>query len=127
MSADATMDGGASAAASSGAAPGGLNIAEVSSTAKMQRVAAHSHVTGLGLNSETGSAVLPQAAGLVGQAEAREVRLIVFFSTRSLPRSQLPFVWKTKIDCSHVPSCSKCGQRRSLGFTLEGERQEAHR
>lgn len=35
------------------------------------RVAAHSHVKGLGLNVETGEA-LQQACGFIGQVEARE-------------------------------------------------------
>lgn len=49
-----------------------MKIEEVRSTAKSQRVSAHSHVKGLGLD-ETGAAI-SQAAGLVGQEEAREVR-----------------------------------------------------
>lgn len=48
-----------------------MKIEEVKSTVKTQRIAAHSHVKGLGL-SENGDAV-PIAAGLVGQTAAREV------------------------------------------------------
>lgn len=46
-------------------------IEEVQSTTKVQRVAAHTHVKGLGLD-ENGVA-LPVGAGLVGQEQAREV------------------------------------------------------
>ncbi len=48
-----------------------MKIEEVKSTTKTQRIAAHTHVKGLGLD-ETGAA-LPIAAGLVGQEAAREV------------------------------------------------------
>ena len=48
-----------------------MKIEEVKSTTKTQRIAAHSHLKGLGLN-EDGSAV-PVAAGFVGQQQAREV------------------------------------------------------
>ena len=48
-----------------------MKIEEVKSTTKTQRIAAHSHLKGLGLN-EDGSAV-PVAAGFVGQEQAREV------------------------------------------------------
>lgn len=51
-----------------------MKIEEVKSTVKTQRIAAHSHVKGLGLN-ENGEAI-PQAAGLVGQKAAREVNLL---------------------------------------------------
>jgi len=47
-----------------------MKIEEVKSTTKMQRVATHSHVKGLGL-LEDGSAA-PNAAGLVGQEKGRE-------------------------------------------------------
>lgn len=40
----------------------------------MQRIAAHTHVKGLGLN-EDGSA-MPVGSGLVGQEKAREVSVI---------------------------------------------------
>ena len=48
-----------------------MKIEEVKSTTKTQRIAAHSHVKGLGLD-ENGIA-LPISAGLVGQEAAREV------------------------------------------------------
>ena len=51
-----------------------MKIEEVRSTVKTQRISAHSHVKGLGLD-EAGNAI-PIAAGLVGQAQAREVRII---------------------------------------------------
>lgn len=48
-----------------------MKIEEVKSTVKTQRISAHSHIKGLGLD-ENGFA-LPSAAGLVGQEQAREV------------------------------------------------------
>ena len=51
-----------------------MRIEEVKSTTKAQRIAAHSHVKGLGLD-ENGFA-LPVSAGLVGQEQAREVCII---------------------------------------------------
>jgi RuvB-like protein 1 (pontin 52) len=48
-----------------------MKIEEVKSTTKTQRIAAHTHVKGLGLN-ESGIAI-PIASGLVGQEAAREV------------------------------------------------------
>jgi len=48
-----------------------MKIEEVKSTTKTQRIAAHSHVKGLGLDEE-GKAI-STAAGLVGQEDAREV------------------------------------------------------
>jgi len=48
-----------------------MKIEEVKSTTKTARIAAHTHVKGLGLD-ENGLAI-PIAAGLVGQEAAREV------------------------------------------------------
>ena len=48
-----------------------MKIEEVKSSAKTQRVSAHTHVKGLGLD-ENGIAI-HSAAGLVGQELAREV------------------------------------------------------
>lgn len=48
-----------------------MKIEEVKSTVKTQRIAAHSHVKGLGLD-ENGEP-LQMGAGLVGQKQAREV------------------------------------------------------
>ncbi|TGZ55502.1 RuvB-like helicase [Temnothorax longispinosus] len=50
-----------------------MKIEEVKSTAKTQRISAHTHIKGLGLD-ESGTA-LQSAAGLVGQEMAREVRV----------------------------------------------------
>ena len=50
-----------------------MKIEEVRSTVKTQRISAHSHVKGLGLD-ESGNAI-NIAAGLVGQTQAREVIL----------------------------------------------------
>ncbi|KAI1286995.1 RuvB-like 1 [Halotydeus destructor] len=52
-----------------------MKIEEVKSAAKTQRISAHSHVKGLGLNEE-GDAI-HVAAGLVGQSTAREAAGIV--------------------------------------------------
>merc|ERR1711899_276827 len=52
-----------------------MKIDEVKSTVKTQRISAHSHVKGLGLN-EAGEAI-PAASGLVGQAQAREAAGLV--------------------------------------------------
>ncbi|RKP04211.1 hypothetical protein CXG81DRAFT_29072 [Caulochytrium protostelioides] len=54
-----------------------MKITEVQSTTKEQRVAAHSHIKGLGLRDEDGFAE-HTAAGFVGQVQAREaIGLIV--------------------------------------------------
>jgi len=50
-----------------------MKIEEVKSTTKAQRIAAHSHVKGLGLD-ENGFA-LQSSSGLVGQEQAREVSM----------------------------------------------------
>jgi RuvB-like protein 1 (pontin 52) len=50
-----------------------MKIEEVKSTTKTQRIAAHTHIKGLGLG-EDGIAI-PVAAGLVGQEAAREVSI----------------------------------------------------
>lgn len=52
-----------------------MKIEEVQSTTKAARVAAHTHIKGLGLN-EQGRA-LPTASGLVGQEKAREASGLV--------------------------------------------------
>lgn len=49
-----------------------MKIEEVKNVSKGQRISAHSHVKGLGLD-EAGNAI-DVAAGLVGQKDAREVR-----------------------------------------------------
>lgn len=54
----------------------GIKIEEVVSTTKKERVAAHSHVKGLGLD-ELGRALETCADGLVGQAKAREAAGVV--------------------------------------------------
>lgn len=48
-----------------------MKIEEVRSVSKTQRISAHSHVKGLGLD-DNGTAI-KIAAGLVGQEQAREV------------------------------------------------------
>lgn len=49
-----------------------MKIEEVKSTVKTQRISAHSHIKGLGLD-ENGVAI-QMASGLVGQELAREVK-----------------------------------------------------
>ena len=51
-----------------------MKVEEVKDIGKSQRIAAHSHVKGLGLD-ESGFAI-QTAAGLVGQEQAREVCII---------------------------------------------------
>ncbi|GJQ71494.1 pont [Trypoxylus dichotomus] len=58
-----------------------MKIEEVKSTVKTQRISAHSHIKGLGLD-ENGYAI-PMAAGLVGQESAREAAGIVVDMIRS--------------------------------------------
>lgn len=54
-----------------------IDIKEVGkSNTKYQRIAAHSHVRGLGLN-EDGSAN-PNSSGFIGQIQAREVPFLIF-------------------------------------------------
>lgn len=53
-----------------------MKIEEVKSTVKTQRIAAHSHVKGLGLDEN--GVPLQMAAGLVGQKDAREVNGVCF-------------------------------------------------
>ncbi|KAK1559810.1 hypothetical protein Q3G72_018536 [Acer saccharum] len=52
-----------------------MKIEEVQSTAKKQRIAAHTHIKGLGL--EPNGTVMALATGFVGQAEAREASGLV--------------------------------------------------
>ena len=52
-----------------------MKIEEVKSTTKVQRVAAHSHVKGLGLNEE--GVAKPVSSGLVGQELAREAAGVI--------------------------------------------------
>lgn len=58
-----------------------MKVEEVKSTVKTQRISAHSHIKGLGLNEE--GIAIPSAAGLVGQEQAREAAGIVVDMIRS--------------------------------------------
>ncbi|XP_050304629.1 ruvB-like helicase 1 [Anthonomus grandis grandis] len=58
-----------------------MKVEEVKSTVKTQRISAHSHIKGLGLD-ESGFAI-QQAAGLVGQEQAREAAGVVVDMIRS--------------------------------------------
>lgn len=49
-----------------------MKIEEVKSTVRTQRIAAHSHIKGLGLDEN--GVPIEIAAGLVGQINAREVK-----------------------------------------------------
>jgi hypothetical protein len=57
-----------------------MKIEEVKSTVKTQRIAAHSHVKGLGLDEN--GIPLQMGSGLVGQVQAREVNKANFSSTK---------------------------------------------
>lgn len=59
----------------------GMKIEEVKSTTKVQRIAAHSHVKGLGLDDK--GVAVPVSSGLVGQEAAREACGIVVELIRS--------------------------------------------
>jgi RuvB-like protein 1 (pontin 52) len=50
-----------------------MKIEEVQSTTKVARIAAHTHIKGLGLDDQ--GRATPFGAGLVGQEKAREVSL----------------------------------------------------
>uniref|UniRef100_T1IJL2 RuvB-like helicase n=1 Tax=Strigamia maritima TaxID=126957 RepID=T1IJL2_STRMM len=54
-----------------------MKIEEVKSTTKTQRIAAHSHIKGLGLDENGMAMSVSQSAGLVGQETAREAAGIV--------------------------------------------------
>ena len=54
---------------------GRIKIESVASTEREQRIAAHSHLHGLGLQSD--GTPNPNAAGFVGQTQAREAAGII--------------------------------------------------
>lgn len=81
----------------------GMKIEEVKSTSKTQRIAAHSHVKGLGLD-ESGAAK-PAAAGLVGQENAREVR-----ATLS--------IWGSRPGLPPYPPCAFAAQKKNPRLDL---------
>jgi len=54
-----------------------MKIEEVKSTTKSQRISAHSHVKGLGLDVE--QRAIRNASGLVGQEQALEVCSSIYF------------------------------------------------
>lgn len=68
-------DEGVSSSSSSSSSKTSLTIEEIRSTQKLQRIAAHSHIKGLGLDSD--GEAQPNAHGLVGQVEAREAAGLV--------------------------------------------------
>jgi len=75
-----------------------MKIEEVKSTAKTQRISAHTHIKGLGLD-ENGSAI-QSAAGLVGQEMAREVSIFL--------RAAATALFSSKCTTYHV----SCNTRR---------------
>ena len=52
-----------------------MKIEEVQSTTRQQRIAAHTHIKGLGLNAQ--GCALPIGTGMVGQEKAREAAGVV--------------------------------------------------
>lgn len=65
-----------------------MKIEEVKSTAKTQRISAHTHIKGLGLD-ENGMAI-QMSKGLVGQEQAREVIMLdILFLSPSMPKSAI--------------------------------------
>lgn len=58
-----------------------MKIEEVKSTARIQRISAHSHVKGLGLD-ESGNPI-KIASGLVGQLQAREVSFSSYYKKQN--------------------------------------------
>lgn len=54
-----------------------MKIEEVKSTARIQRISAHSHVKGLGLDEN--GVPIKIASGLVGQLQAREVNILNYY------------------------------------------------
>lgn len=106
-----------------------LNIQEVTSTEKAARIAAHSHISGLGLNKETGEA-LQNASGLVGQEKAREAAGIIVdlikskkMAGRALLLAGAPGTGKVWIFCSafffcnliHFQDCSRLSYCPRIG------------
>lgn len=75
-----------------------MKIEEVKSTAKTQRISAHSHIKGLGLDEN--GVPIQMAAGLVGQETAREVFILVLIirltSTHSLDSVENGYMLKTR-------------------------------
>ena len=59
-----------------------MKIEEVKSTTKSQRISAHSHVKGLGLDND--QRAIRNAGGLVGQEQAREVSSIHLIKKESI-------------------------------------------
>lgn len=66
-----------------------MKIEEVKSTVRTQRIAAHSHIKGLGLDEN--GVPINIAAGLVGQKAAREVKS--FSSHHFLSQNHVPVTW----------------------------------
>ncbi|PVU89285.1 hypothetical protein BB561_005445 [Smittium simulii] len=98
-----------------------MKISHVENTVKEQRVASHSHIKGLGLNSE--GIAEPVAAGFVGQEAAREAASVVVdlikvkkFAGRAVLFAGAPGTGKTAIAYaisqelgSRVPFCPMVG------------------
>ena len=100
-----------------------MKIDEVKSTVKTQRISAHSHVKGLGLN-ENGEAI-NAASGLVGQAQAREAAGLVvdlIKSKRMAGRAILlagpPGTGKTAISLAIAQELGKCFSHFRFFYTI---------
>ena len=100
-----------------------MKIDEVKSTVKTQRISAHSHVKGLGLN-ENGEAI-NAASGMVGQAQAREAAGLVvdlIKSKRMAGRAILlagpPGTGKTAISLAIAQELGECFSHFRLFCTM---------
>ena len=100
-----------------------MKIDEVKSTVKTQRISAHSHVKGLGLN-ENGEAI-NAASGLVGQAQAREAAGLVvdlIKSKRMAGRAILlagpPGTGKTAISLAIAQELGECFSLFRFFYTI---------
>ena len=93
----------AAAAAAAGASSGAMKIEQVRSTTKTKRVAAHSHVKGLGLD-DSGDAQ-QVSAGLVGQTGAREVSTLENLGDRTAGgKKSAPKKWMKRSLVFHLNS-----------------------
>lgn len=72
-----------------------MKIEEVRSTVKMQRISAHSHIKGLGLDEK--GVPIHQSGGLVGQNEAREVSCATVMNVNSISYKVLFLISKRRL------------------------------
>ena len=99
-----------------------MRIEEVKSTELYQRIATHTHIKGLGIK-EDGS-VIPVAAGLVGQEEAREAAGIVveLIKTKKMAGKALLLAGAPGTGTTHTtqpaPSTHPCSPLLPMSETL---------